>query len=185
MKSLSKEYAEALFQISEEKGQTREIFEEFNIISSLIKINVKFMEILSCPNIIKSERIKIIEDTFKGKVNLYLVNFLKTLVENRDATLLFDCLKSYTEIYNKKYGMIKVKAITAVVMNDTQKAKLRLKLESMTGRKILLSNYIDPLCIGGMKIIYEDALIDLSVKHTLDSIRSSLSGGDIHLSESW
>ena len=184
MKSLSKEYACALFQVGESQGQTKEIYKQFNVVASIIKNNIKYMEIVCSPDIIKSERVRIIEDTFKGKINLYLLNFLKIIAENRGMFHLQDCLREYTELYNIRYNIIKVKAVTAVIMNEEQKERLRLRLEGLTGKKVFLSNHIDKKCLGGIKIIYNDTLIDLSVKHTLNELKTSFKRAEFNLSES-
>lgn len=185
MKNLSKDYANALFQIAEVKENTKEIFEDFNVIWSIIKKYPTYIKILCSPDIMKSERVKIVDEAFSGKINTYLTNFLKVLAENRHIYLLSECLGEYTELYNKKYNIIKVKAITAVIMSQEQKDKLRLKLEGMTGKKVILSNYVDPLCLGGIKIMYDDNLIDLSLRSTLSELRTSFETADLKLIESW
>ncbi len=49
--------------------------------------------------------------------------------------------------------------------------KLRVLVESGTGKRLLLIKEVDPSLIGGFLLEFEDQLLDASVSHQLDMIR--------------
>ena len=174
MKNLSKEYARALFEFSREENIENAIFEEFAMISKMFEDNPAYIKILSSQIIGKNEKNNIIDSTFKSRINNYLLNFLKIMAENRQICFLSECFKEYESIYDKNNNILKVTAHTCVSMNQTQIKKLILKLESITKKKVFISNKIDSSLMGGIKISYDEKCIDLSLENYFEKLGISL-----------
>ena len=48
------------------------------------------------------------------------------------------------------------------------------KLEAITGKRIELSNKVDPACLGGVRLDYDGKRVDGTVKTRLDGIAAAL-----------
>ena len=125
-------------------------------------------------NLSKEERCQILDDSFRGKVHPYLLNFLKILTEKSYIRHFCDCCDAFVSHYNLDNGILPVTAVTAVALNEAQAEKLAEKLSKITGKHIELHNRIDPSCLGGVRLDYDGQRLDDTVSHRLDAIRNVL-----------
>jgi ATP synthase F1 delta subunit len=71
-------------------------------------------------------------------------------------------------------GEVVAEVTTAVPLTDEERAMTLKRLQEITGKKVLLSEKVDPSIIGGMRIIVGDKLLDLSLRGHLERIREHL-----------
>ena len=181
MKNLSREYAQALFELSQEENIENTIFNEFIEISKIFNNNFEYIEILSSYVIGKNEKIALINDTFKFKINSHLLNFLKVIIENGHVYVLKTCFEEYENIYNKKHNILIVTAYTSVYMTQEQIKKLTLKLETKTQKKVFVLNKIDRSIVGGIKIFYGTNCLDISLNNYFKKLSHNLETLNTHL----
>ena len=174
MTSIGKLYAQALYSLAKEENLSGEILSELNALNEAFLKDGVFLKLLSSPNLSKEERLKIVDDSFEGKVQPYVLCFIKLLTEKGYARHFSDCVTAYKELYNEDHGILPVKAVTAVALTDQQREKLCDKLAKLTGKTIELDNVIDPECLGGVRLDYDGKRVDDTVQNRLDSIRSLL-----------
>ena len=167
-------YAQALYDLAKEEGLCQKVLEEMTVLRDVFSQNPDYLRLLSTPNLSKDERIQILDEGFKGKIQPYVLNFLKILTEKGYVKKFSDCCDAYRELYNEDNGILPVKAVTAVPMTEAQKAKLTEKLVKITGKTIELNNVIDEKCLGGVRLDYDGKRVDDTVQHRLDAVRSLL-----------
>ena len=167
-------YGEALYALAKEEGLANQVLEELNSLNEGFHQEPDYLRLLSSPNLSKQERCQIIDDSFQGKLNDYVLNFLKILTEKGYMRHFSDCCASYKNLYNQDNGILPVTAVTAVPMTEAQIGKLTGKLIQITGKKIELANRVDPSCLGGMRLDYDGKRLDDTVSHRLDAVRAML-----------
>ena len=167
-------YGEALYTLALEEGLTTVIGEELSALEQSFRAEPDFIRLLSTPNLSVQERCNILDDSFRGKVQPYVLNFLKILTEKGYMRHFFDCCKAYEESYNRDNGILPVTAITAVSLNPAQAEKLTDKLCQITGKQVKLHNRVDPNVLGGVRLDYDGKRLDDTVSHRLDAVRNLL-----------
>ena len=167
-------YAEALYSLAREEGLSDAILQQLKTLDSCFAQEPDFLRLLGAPNLPKSERCQILDNSFRGQVEPYLLNFLKILTEKGYIRQFPNCVKAYRDLYNQDNGILPVTAITAVALTDAQRAKLTEKLHKITGKQIELLNKLDPTVLGGMRLDYDGKRVDDTVSHRLDAVRSML-----------
>lgn len=167
-------YGQALYSLAKEEHLSAVILEELKALSAGFSQEPDFLRLLSAPNLPKAERCQIIDNSFRGKVQPYVLNFLKILTENGYARHFMECVDAYREQYNQDNGILPVKAVTAVPLSPEQSEKLTDKLAKLTGKSIELTNQVDPGCLGGVRLDYDGKRVEDTVAHRLDAIRSML-----------
>ena len=167
-------YGEALYTLALEEGLTTVIGEELSALEQSFRAEPDFIRLLSTPNLSVQERCNILDDSFRGKVQPYVLNFLKILTEKGYMRHFFDCCKAFEESYNRDNGILPVTAITAVSLNPAQAEKLTEKLCQITGKQVKLHNRVDPEVLGGVRLDYDGKRLDDTVSHRLDAVRSLL-----------
>ena len=167
-------YGESLYELAKEENLTKLIGDQLAVLQQAFRQEPDFIRLLSSPNLTKMERCQILDDSFRGKVHSYLLNFLKILTEKGYMRYFSDCCDAYTEHYDQDNGILRVDAVSAVELTDAQKEKLMQKLSRITGKEIALRCRIDPAVLGGIRLDYDGQRLDDTVSHRLDAIRNVL-----------
>ena len=174
MTQIGKAYAQGLYALALEEDLCRQILEEMNTLDVSFTQEPDFLRLLSASNLHKDERCAILDDSFRGRVHPYVLNFLKILTEKGYVRHFSDCCKAYREQYNIDNGILPVCAVSAVALTAQQKQRLTDKLAGLTGKTIELTNRIDPECLGGVCLDYDGKRVDGTVQQRLQSIRTLL-----------
>lgn len=174
MTQIGSVYGQALYSLALEESLTGEILGQLAVLDDSFRENPDFIRLLSSPNLSKQERCAILDDSFRGKVNGYVLNFMKILTEKGYMKHFSACRKAYEGQYNLDNGILPVTAVTAVAMTEGQITRLADKLHTITGKQIQLQNRIDPSILGGVRLDYDGKRLDDTVSHRLDAIRGLL-----------
>lgn len=174
MTEVGSAYGEALYSLAREENLSQVIYDQLKVLSASFAQEPDFVRLLSSPSLPKSERCQILDDCFRGKIHAYVLNFMKILTEKGYMRQFDQCVLAYRELYNRDNGILPVTAVTAVALNDAQADRLRQKLVSITGKRIELTNKLDPTVLGGIRLDYDGKRVDGTVAHRLDAVRSML-----------
>ena len=174
MTQIGSVYAQALYSLAKEEARGQEILKELLALNTGFSQEPDFLRLLAAPNLSKQERCKIVDDSFRGKVHPYVLNFMKVLTEKGYMRHFDDCCKAYQALYNEDNGILVVRAVTAVALTQTQSAGLKEKLARITGKTIELENRVDPACLGGVRLDYDGMRVDDTVSHRLEAVASLL-----------
>ena len=167
-------YGNALYTLARDESMSASVLEELTVLEQSFRQEPGFLRLLSTPTLSKEERCEIIDDSFRGKVQPYVLNFLKILTEKGYMRHFPDCVKSYRELYNRDNGILPVTAVTAVPMTEKQVKALTMKLQQITGKRIELAAKLDPNVLGGMRLDYDGKRVDDTVAHRMDAVRNML-----------
>ena len=167
-------YAQALYALAKDENLSKQILNELDVLNQVFDREAGFLRLLAAPNLPKVERCGILDESFRGKIHIYLLNFLKILTERGYIRHFGDCCKAYREYYNADHGILPVQAVTAVALTAEQANRLAQKLTKLTGKTIELTNRVDPAVLGGVRLDYDGKRVDGTVQSRLDSVRELL-----------
>ena len=167
-------YGEALYTLARDEGLSQVILQQLKVLDDCFADELDFIRLLGAPNLPKAERCQILDSSFRGQVEPYVLNFLKILTEKSYMRHFSDCVKAYRELYNQDNGILPVTAVTAVPMTEQQITALTMKLQSITGKHIELVSKLDPNVLGGMRLDYDGKRVDDTVAHRMDAVRNML-----------
>ena len=174
MSQISQSYAQALYDLARDESLTEQLLLQLDALAEGFAGEPTFVRLLSAPNISKEERCRILDDSFRDKVHPYVLNFMKILTEKGYMRHFSDCCRDYRDQYNRDHGILPVRAVTAVALTAQQTRSLTEKLTEMTGKKVELTNTVDPDCLGGVRLAYDGKCVDGTVRGHLDSISAIL-----------
>lgn len=174
MSEIAKNYGGALYGLAKDEGLDDRILSELQILDDAFTAEPLFLSLLSNPSIPKEERCKIVDNSFRGQVHPYVLNFLKLLTEHGYAHSFDRCRKEYAGRYNEAHGILPVRAVTAVEVSPALKEKLNAKLCAVTGKTVDITYTIDPDCIGGIRLDMDGSRLDGTVRRRLDDLRDAL-----------
>ena len=179
MTEIAKMYGTSLYDLAAEEGLETRILEELDSVTAILKENPEYLHLLSIPSIPKKERCALLDEVFRGKIHLYLLNFLKILCEKGYLRELSGCVRSYRIRYNDAHGILEATAVSAVAMSSEQTSRLHDKLEAVTGKKIDLKTKVDPMVLGGIRLDIEGTELDGTVQNRLANLRKNIAAATL------
>ena len=75
-KLVSKVYGDALFEAAMERDMLSPVYEEVQSLQTILMENADLVQFLNHPQIIKEEKLKVVENIFKGRASDDLMGFL-------------------------------------------------------------------------------------------------------------
>ncbi len=167
-------YGESLYELAREESLCQLIVQQLQVLQHSFQQEPDFIRLLSSHSLPKAQRCQILDDSFRGKVHPYVLNFLKILTEKGYIRYFSDCCDAFTEQYNADNGILSVTAVTAVALSSSQTEKLKAKLSQITGKEIHLRSRIDPAILGGVRLDYDGRRLDDTLAHRLGRVRDLL-----------
>ncbi len=79
MTQVASVYAQALYELARDEGMSQPLLVQMDVLKEAFAQEPDFLRLLSMPSLSKEERIKILDDSFAGRVEPYLLNFLRIL----------------------------------------------------------------------------------------------------------
>ena len=174
MTDASNQYGHALYELAKEEGLLEEVLSQLKVLDDVFTGNPQFVTLLNAPSVPKAERCRIIDDSFRGKLHPYVLNFLKILTEKGYMRHFSGCCKVFRRSYNDEKGILPVTAVTAAPLSDALRSKLTDKLSSVTGKTIELDCKIDRACLGGVRLDFDGKQVDGTVRRRLEDVRNIL-----------
>lgn len=174
-KLISKTYGEALVELAVEENKVDAFVEEISTLLDILLENKEFGELMMHPKIVKEEKIKVVEEVFKGRIDDELLGFMVLVIEKDRYSEVTDILNYCLSEIKAMKGIGVVYVLTAIKLEQTQKDKIEKRLLETTGYKQLEMHYdVDESLIGGMKIRIGDRVVDSSVSTKLSELTKQL-----------
>ncbi len=170
-----KEYAEALFLLSEESGTTDAALSDVRLIKMLLSENPDYKNLLDTPALSRSERIALIDEAFGG-IDEHTKNLFKIFAEKHSVHAFSKFADAFSAYYDESRGILRADVISAVALTEAQSEALREKLSRLTGKTVILKNTVDKSLIGGVELRYDGVQLDSSLKTRIEGLRRALSG---------
>lgn len=174
MTDAARTYGEALYELARDEGLSAQVLEELRLAVSLFQENPAYSALLSLPSLPKEERCGLLDESFRGQVHPYLLNFMKILTERDAIRQLPGCEEAYRRRYNEDNGILEVTAVTAVPLEDDLRGKLQKRLEDKTGKTVHLRCRVEERVIGGMRLELDGVRLDGTVRNRLDELQALL-----------
>lgn len=172
MKETVKEYGGGLYELAVDEGLDEVLLEQTRVLRGILE--PEYLHLLTTPGIPKTERTALASEALDGRVHPYLANFVGLMVERGSAYDIPACFEEYERRYLQQHGILRATAESAVPLTDVQREKLTARLEARTGKKIELTCAVVPGLIGGIRLSFDNRLIDDTAHTKLKTIAGSL-----------
>lgn len=147
------------------------------ILDCLVKLVDKDKELekfLEAPQIPLKNKKEIIDILVADKTDSNFIHFLYLVLQKKHWRYLSKIVKEYHKLSNDKLGVWEAVVVTAYPIEDNFKEEIRVKLEKIYNKKILLESKVDPQIMGGAQLITGNQLLDLSVLERLKNLKETL-----------
>lgn len=180
MNAVSKVYAEALFSLAVQTNKVETLQKDIQLVSESFKEVEGIKGFLNSVKVSKEEKKRVLRECFKDGIDEYTINFLCVLIDKRRIGLYKSIFHEFYIMCNEHLG-IKEGVIESVrPLDEAQIGKLEAAL-SKDGVKVVLKNKINETLISGFKIIFDDQVIDNTMKNKITKMNETLLRKDVSL----
>jgi len=129
---------------------------------------------LDMPRVSSADKVALIEKALTGKASAELTNLATILVKHRRQKEMGAIADDFKKIAASKSGDLTAEIETAVKMSNMQLEQLTASLAKMTGKNIRTEVTENKSLIGGVKIMIDGDVIDLSLAGKAAKLRQAV-----------
>jgi F-type H+-transporting ATPase subunit delta len=171
----ARRYAAAIYELAEEAGSFEDWQRDLDILANVAGDGgaLGVLENIKSP---MEDRLALLDRALTGMSPL-TQNLARLLVSRGRFSLVSQINSAFTEMVDRRNGVVRATATTAVPLSDDEQQSVVERLRLMTGaRDIRLQTEVDPAIIGGLVVRVGDQLIDGSTRSRLIQLRRQLAG---------
>jgi len=172
----SRRYATALLDVAEDTGILDTLTADLELIGATLDDSADLQNVLKSPLIKGDAKARALKAVFAGRISDKTVIFLELVCKKKRAAFLAQIIKEYRDLCDERAGLINVDVKTATRLDDSQSKELIDALATYTGKKVRARLALDESLLGGVTVKIGDTVLDGSVSHQLNLLKSSLAG---------
>ncbi|MBI2853202.1 MAG: ATP synthase F1 subunit delta [Chloroflexi bacterium] len=165
-------YAQAVFQIALEKQEPDLWLADLVKISKLGE-DAALVAVLGNPKVRFDDKTRLLSAELAG-VNPLALSLVYLLVARNRFGLVGDIAAEYQELLDSHRGIEAAEVVTAVPLDEEDRAGLVRRLEAMVGKKVTLKTSVDTGLLGGVVARVGGKLFDGSTRTRLEALKGVL-----------
>jgi len=174
LQPVTKRYTQALFDLSQETGACKSVYEDLQKIQNLITDSSELKEFLKSPGLPLEKRQAVLVSIFESKIGELSYRFICFLNSRNRLGLLEDVSAIFEDLYFTSEGIVKIdiKSSIALTKQQTQDIvdHLKLKFNKDIGLRLL----IDPRMLGGIRFRKDSTIYDYSLRTQLKRFKRNV-----------
>ncbi|KAK4064221.1 uncharacterized protein Triagg1_9017 [Trichoderma aggressivum f. europaeum] len=162
-------YATALYTAASKTSTLDATAKELAKLGGILEKDAKLVGILSAPTLTPADKSAIVAELIKqaGASGATLKNFLDTLAENNRLGLLKGVTEKFGQIIAAARGEVEMTVTSAQALDPKTLSRLETAVAKSSyvgqGKKLKVTNAVNPEIVGGLIVEVGDRTIDLSV----------------------
>jgi len=173
MEEIARVYAEALFEVAQDKGKLDEIHDQLDEVADAIAENRDLQVFLFSPYFSSAEKREGISSAITG-AEPELTNFLELLAEKHRMPAIFRIRQRFDDMWAKEKRRLAVRLTSAVQLPSNVVKQVGKEIEEQTGQTIELSTDVDENILGGLVLQVGNMVLDASVRNKLERLRKEV-----------
>ena len=175
--TVAQRYARAIFDLGVEGGNLPALVDDFRRLAELYQQSPELDKVMGSPLVPEEVRVATMNELAdKVGVSPVAKNALGVISRRRRVFALPAIAADLDRLSDEKSGIARVTVISAERLPDSYRERLVEELSSMTGKKVLLEQKLDPELLAGVVVRIGDRVIDGSARTRLSELRQQLLG---------
>lgn len=167
-------YAESLFDLAKEENQVTQYLDDIKLVGEVLDSDPQIVQFFNHVLIENDKKIQLLDQSFKGNVDQYVLNFLKLLVQSIRIRYIDDIVKSYINLSNQYLGIEEGMIYTPYELTDQQIQDIEKAISQKENKKVTLKVSIDPSLLGGIKVQIANRIYDGTIKNKVEMLKKEL-----------
>lgn len=172
---VARRYARALLELGVETGELERLTRELRSAGQTYDANAELRAALDNPTVSYAQKRAVLEEVATA-LNLGTTarHTIFLLADRRRLKFLPSIAEALAELSDARHGLVHAEVTAARPLNDEFYNKVKVDLERLTGRTVVLRRREDPELIAGVVVRLGDTVYDGSLKTRLNSLTQSL-----------
>jgi len=174
--TIAKNYAEALFQVSEAAGETSHFAVVFDGVAGAIETEPKIRMMLASPRVPKPKKAELLAKALKGKVADSFVRFLGAVIRRGRQGLIPLMRDQYLALVDVKLNRVHAGITLAKAADQKLQDEIKRRLGEVMGKDVIPHMHEDPAILGGAIVRVGDRIMDGSLRRKMVALRRQMLG---------
>ncbi|MBI4670014.1 MAG: ATP synthase F1 subunit delta [Elusimicrobia bacterium] len=176
-RDLAAGYAKSLFIEAGPDGACDRALADLKAVADSFKLKDPIWQTLQSPAIEQKEKTQALEAALARQLEPLVLALVKTLLARGRLRLLPGIAGRLAALMDESAGIMRAGVSAAFPLSQDQAAALQNKLESFSGKKVVLEIKEAPDLIGGLAVKAGDHYFENSFKLKVRRLREALAGG--------
>ena len=172
--SIAAVYAEALFELAQERQLSIEVRGELEQLAELERDDEQWCLFLDSPAVRRVEKKAAVLRIFSGKLSELTVDFLAVLAGKGRLGLLPQIAKSFVALEDRSASRVRGTITTAVELSRDEQVQMAQQISRALKKEVILQAKVDESIIGGMFLKVEELRFDATIKRKLENFLRKL-----------
>ncbi len=170
---VAKRYAKALFSASLKDGSMPQAGSDLAAIAQAFSENRSFRTFFTSPARSKAEKRSLVSKAFEGATPL-VAQLLSLIIEKGREELLGVIELEFAELRRQHEMKVLARVESAMELDEAQRQAVIARIASATGKTVDADFFVEPALIGGIRVIYDNFVLDGSVRGDLARMREKV-----------
>jgi F-type H+-transporting ATPase subunit delta len=172
--TISRNYAEALFELGEKHGSHDEFVAGLNTFAQVLESDASVRHFLITPKIELQRKQQALRAALGDQVSPMLLNFVLVVMKKRRQALLREIALEYSSLLDEKQNRVHAQVTLAHEPDAATESKIATELSRILGKTVVPHVTVNPEILGGIVVRYGDHIMDGSLKRRLVGLRQRL-----------
>lgn len=177
--TVSRNYAEALFELGKKHDQLETFQEGIQAVARLLDENAAFRLFIETPRIDAEAKKNVIRKAFGAALPKPLLNFVLITIDKRRQRLIRDIDRAYLSLMDEHLGRTHVEISVARELDEDTVDEIARKLSKLLDTEAIPHVRVRPEILGGVVIRTGDRVYDGSLRRRLEGMRRRLHQADL------
>ena len=171
---VAKRYAKALFNAALKQGIVKSVSDDLATVTGAISNNENFRIFLKNPKTSEADKLRLFERTFGDKTTALTMGFIRLLLDKRRDDEIFGVRMVFEDLRRIQESVSMAVIASSTPLDDGQKKAVVAKFEKELGKKLEAEFVVDPALMGGVKVTFDNYVLDGTVRGQLDRMKEKL-----------
>ena len=172
---VSHRYAKSLLDLSLEKGQLEQVYEDMQVVQSTIRQSHELSVLLNSPIIKTDKKQDILKAIFGGNIGVITSSFIDIISRKRREGELLNVAESFIAQYKKHKNILTAVITTASGLDANIRAKVMEIVKATAKSDLQLVEKVDKDLIGGFVLRIGDKQVDSSIMRQIRDLERNFS----------
>lgn len=171
---VAKRYAKALFNIALKQDMLASVDDDLKALTYSLSNSESFRRFMSRPEVTPLQKKELLSKTLGDKITGLTSDFVKLLIDKRRDDQLLQIQLEFADLKLNHDNVVRAVIASSEELSDAQKKAIIEKMAAKVGRKLEAEFEVDPHLMGGIKVTYDNYVLDGSVRGHLNKLREKI-----------
>lgn len=171
---IGRRYAQALFTTALKYDVVKSVEDDLSGIDNLLAKDESFRHFLLAPYTSREEKVKVLDRIFSDRITALTMQVLRVMLEKRRENEITSVFHEYVRLRRENEGSVHAVVTSAEALPADQRQALEAKLSSLLGKRIEAEYTVEPALVGGVRVTYDNFVLDGSVRGAMSKLRERL-----------